>query len=182
MSEVYRQTPSQTVGPYFAYGITPEQYHYDHKSLVENYLYKNGQVQGERIIIKGQILDGEGTPVDDALIEIWQDASPEGFGRMGTGTEPDNSFIFHTLKPTGIKSQAPHINVIVLMRGLLNHVFTRIYFDDEAEANRQDSILGQVPKERRHTLVAQRNETNGAVLYTFDIHMQGDNETVFFDA
>lgn len=176
-----RQTPSQTVGPYFSYGLTPEQYNYDYKDLADNGLYKNGG-EGERIIIKGQVFDGEGNPIDDALLELRQDNSWEGFGRMGTGTEPDNSFEFKTLKPKPIGNSAPHINVVLMMRGLLNHVFTRMYFSDEGDANADDKVLNQVPEERRHTLIAQRDEVNGETIYRFDIHMQGDQETVFFDA
>ncbi len=181
MSEL-KQTPSQTVGPYFAYGITPEQYHYDHLGIADNVLYKGVEAVGERILIRGQVLDGEGAPVDDALIELRQDASPEGFGRMGTGTDPDNRFEFDTLKPEGSSAAAPHINVIVMMRGLLNHLFTRIYFSDEEAANTSDALLNKVPEARRHTLIATRGEENGRVVYHFDIRMQGPEETVFFDA
>jgi protocatechuate 3,4-dioxygenase alpha subunit len=77
--------------------------------------------------------------------------------------------------------EAPHINVIVLMRGLLLHAFTRVYFSDEAEANAKDAVLASVPAERRHTLVAERVERGGAVSYRIDIRMQGADETVFFD-
>ena len=182
MSAKYLQTPSQTVGPYFAYGLTPEQYHYDNNSIVDNVLYKDESIQGERIIIRGQVFDGNGEPINDAMIELRQDATLDGFGRMGTGTEKDNSFIFHTVKPQGSDGQAPHINVVVLMRGLLSHVFTRLYFSDEAEANEGDKVLTQVPEKRRHTLIARRQEVNGQVIYLFNIHMQGENETVFFDA
>lgn len=180
-SPKFTQTPSQTVGPYFAYGITPEQYHYNFNSLVDNVLYKQGG-SGERIKIRGQILDGAGDPINDALIELRQDNTTEGFGRMGTGTEKDNAFIFSTLKPVASVNAAPYINVVVLMRGLLSHVYTRLYFSDEAAANGQDPVLLQVPEARRNTLIAQRSEVNGEVIYTFNIHMQGEHETVFFDA
>lgn len=176
-----KQTPSQTVGPYFAYGITPKQYNYQHGEVADNQLFKN-RTDGERINIVGRIFDGEGNPIDDALIELRQDATIEGFGRMGTGTEADLSFQFSTLKPTSNGKDAPHINVTVLMRGLLNHVFTRIYFSDEVNANKHDPVLKNIPEERRNTLIAKREEVNGMVKYHFDIHMQGANETVFFDA
>ena len=78
-------------------------------------------------------------------------------------------------------AQAPHINVIVFMRGLLSHAYTRIYFSDEAEANARDPVLMSVPEERRHTLIARREDTAAATIYRFDIVMQGDDETVFFD-
>lgn len=191
------QTPSQTVGPYFAYALAAQQYGYEHSALAGDQL-ADDLVPGERIRIVGRVFDGAGNPVDDALIEIWQadsqgryahpaDGRPSnsrfrGFGRFGTGTDPENRFVFHTVKPGAVDpGQAPHINVIVFMRGLLSHVHTRIYFSDEAEANGRDPVLNAVPEERRHTLIARREETQAATLYHFDIRMQGENETVFFE-
>lgn len=181
MSKKYLQTPSQTVGPFFAYGLTPGQYCYDFTSIADNYLYKNADTEGERIVIKGQIFDGNGDTISDAMLEIRQDGTLDGFGRFGTGTEKDNSFIFHTIKPKSENGQAPHINMTVMMRGLLNHMFTRIYFSDEAEANAQDRVFNLIPKERRHTLIAKRKEICGQMIYQFNIYMQGEKETVFFD-
>ena len=178
MKKDHPQTPSQTVGPYFAYGLTAEQYKYDNTSITGNLLKSN--TEGQQIIIRGKILDGNGVPISDAMIEVRQDASLEGFGRMGTGTEADNSYIFYTVKPRPKDNIAPHINVIVMMRGLLSHVLTRIYFSDED--NSTDSLLTKVSKDRQHTLIAQRKVQNGQIVYEFDIHMQGENETVFFDA
>ena len=90
--------------------------------------------------------------------------------------------MFHTVKPGAeTAGEAPHINVIVTMRGLLLHTFTRIYFSDEADANAKDAVLQSVPADRRGTLIAERVAQNGAVRYLFDIRMQGDGETVFFD-
>ena len=98
---------------------------------------------------------------------------------MGTGTDGENRFIFETIKPGAVDAdQAPHISVIVMMRGLLTHTFTRIYFSDEQTANATDPVLTSVDAERRGTLIATKAE--GSV-YRFDIHMQGDQETVFFD-
>ncbi|MGH6943657.1 MAG: protocatechuate 3,4-dioxygenase subunit alpha [Geminicoccaceae bacterium] len=193
-----RQTPSQTVGPYFAYGLTAPQYGYPFTAIAGGVIATEG-AEGERMRIVGQVLDGERAPVNDALIEIWQanangryhhpadrrtdnyDPAFKGFGRVGTGTDPHNRFIFHTVKPGAIgDGQAPHLNVTVLMRGMLTHAFTRIYFSDEETANAADPVLSSVPKERRGTLIAEREDTAGAV-YRFDIHMQGDAETVFFD-
>jgi protocatechuate 3,4-dioxygenase alpha subunit len=101
---------------------------------------------------------------------------------MGTGTLPGHAFAFRTVKPGRTPDgQAPHVDVILTMRGLLNHLFTRIYFDDELQANGADPVLGSVPLERRPTLIARRQDLAGAVVYQFDIHMQGEAETVFFD-
>jgi protocatechuate 3,4-dioxygenase alpha subunit len=192
-----KQTPSQTVGPFFAYGLTPEQYGYPFRALAGATLV-NEDTPGERIRIVGRVLDGEGKPVPDAMLEIWQAdgegryAHPadgrgsnvrfKGFGRCGTGTDPEHRFMFETIKPGAIgDGQAPHVNVILFMRGMLCHVYTRIYFDDEAEANARDPVLSGVEKGRRRTLIAGRQTTPGGTLYRFDLHMQGPDETVFFD-
>jgi protocatechuate 3,4-dioxygenase alpha subunit len=127
------------------------------------------------------------------MIEIWQaDADGKypgpgikgqftGFGRHGTGTAADGSFLFSTIKPGSFKNSAPHINVIVFMRGLQTHAYTRIYFSDELTANHKDAVLNSVDAVRRITLIAERNETGGGIEYRFDIFMQGEKETVFFD-
>src|SRR3546814_10862572 len=97
-----------------------------------------------------------------------------GFGRCGTGTDPEKRFVFDTLKPGAADdSEAPHINVIVFMRGLLSHLYTRVYFADEEAANARDSVLLSVPAERRETLIAAREQRDGVAVYRFDIHMQG---------
>lgn len=194
------QTPSQTVGPFFAYGLVPEQYNYSFASLADGNMVDD-TTEGQRIRILGHVYDGAGDLVPDALIEIWQanahgrynhpaddrqdnllDPNFRGFGRTGTGTTPDNRFVFETIKPGSVDGkQAPHLNVIVLMRGMLLHAYTRIYFSDEAEANAVDPLLSSVPEERRDTLIATRDVELPGRVYRFDIHMQGDRETVFFD-
>ena len=192
-----KQTPSQTVGPYFAYGLTPEQYGYAFSSIAGGVLTAEDG-DGERIRIEGRVLDGAGAAVDDALVEIWQadgqgryahpadprssNARFRGFGRVGTGTDPEHRFVFETVKPGPLgDGQAPHVNLMLFLRGLLSHAYTRIYFADEAEANAADPVLSAVPDERRATLIAARQDSAGVPLYRFDIHLQGDRETVFFD-
>jgi protocatechuate 3,4-dioxygenase, alpha subunit len=192
-----KQTPSQTVGPFFAYGLAPEQYGYPFRSLAGSRL-ADDDTPGERIRIMGRILDGDGAPVPDAMVEIWQadalgryahpaDARGSnvrftGFGRCGTGTDPENRFVFDTIKPGPIgEGQAPHVNVIVFMRGLLSHVYTRIYFADEAEANARDPVLASLEEARRRTLIAARESGPAGTVYRLDLHMQGPEETVFFD-
>lgn len=191
-------TPSQTVGPYFAYGLTPRQ-KYDWKDTFGSDLV-TADASGERIRIEGQVLDGDGAPINDCMLEIWQAdaqgryASPadprtrpnaafHGFGRAPT--DGNGRYAFDTIKPGPVpglngKMQAPHIVVAVYARGMLRQSYTRIYFADEA-ANGEDAILALVPDERRKTLVAPRAERDGRVIYTFDIRMQGDAETVFFE-
>jgi protocatechuate 3,4-dioxygenase alpha subunit len=190
------QTPSQTVGPYFAYGLTSTQYGYPFRALFGSELAEP-RTPGEPIVITGRVFDGNGEPIGDAMLEIQhadshgrRPASPadvaasgfRGFGRMGTGTLPGQYFAFRTVKPGATPDgQAPHIDVIVSMRGLLVHAFTRFYFDDEADANARDPVLSSVPAERRHTLIATREALPGGVVYRIDVRMQGDGETVFFD-
>ncbi|MEX3763892.1 protocatechuate 3,4-dioxygenase subunit alpha [Paraburkholderia phenoliruptrix] len=190
-----KQTPSQTVGPYFAYGLCPQQYDFDFKSLFTPVL-ADREAAGEHITLVGQVFDGDGNAIGDAMLEVSQvDANgryPEsreailksgfrGFARVGTGTDPHKRFVVETIKPGRVSAdEAPHLNVIVTMRGMLLHTFTRIYFEDEAEANARDPVLTAVPADRRDTLIARR-DPNTANVYRFDIHMQGDKETVFFD-
>lgn len=192
------QTPSQTVGPFFAYGLTPRQYGYPLPDPVGTDL-TGADVTGERIWLVGRVLDANGAPVDDALVEIWQaDAdgalptrtgghganSPgfRGFGRCGTGTDAESRFLFRSVKPGPVSAgAAPHVSLIVFARGLLNHLYTRVYFADEAAANAADPVLSQVPADRRETLVAERAETPDGPVYRLDIRLQGPGETVFFD-
>jgi protocatechuate 3,4-dioxygenase, alpha subunit len=189
-------TPAQTVGPFFAYGLTPAAYDYD--PLVGNDL-RTDDVVGEPIVVTGRLIDGGGDPVTDAMIEIWQ-ADGEGryagvsealantrFKGFGRSETPDGMFRFLTVKPGRVpgpedKDQAPHINVGIFARGMLKRLFTRIYFDDEG-ANEVDPVLGVVPPDRRATLIAHRDgAADGLPRYVIDIHLQGDEETVFFEA
>jgi protocatechuate 3,4-dioxygenase alpha subunit len=194
--EKLRTTPSQTVGPYFAYSLTAEQYGYDFNSIVNGSL-ADENTEGVRIYIVGRVLDGIGNPINDAMIELWQ-ADPKGqyrlspinhpndgftgFGRFGTGVNAEHRFTFMTLKPASIgEEQAPHINIILFMRGSLHNLYTRLYFSDEAKANEKDALLNSIPAERRNTLIAERFEKNGQIFYNFDMRMQGEGETVFFE-
>ena len=190
-------TPSQTVGPFFKYGLTPNG-QYDWNDAFTNNLV-TPDVSGERIRIQGTVYDGDGMPVPDCMLEVWQadaqgrfadpqdkralpNATFRGFGRCGTDT--NGAYCFDTIKPRTEpeprgKAQAPHILVAVFARGMLLHLYTRIYFSDEA-ANGGDPILALVPADRRATLIAQRG-AGEATVYSLDIRLQGENETVFFD-
>jgi len=190
-------TPSQTVGPFFAPALTPGK-DYPWRQPIGNDLI-TPDASGERIRIAGRVLDGDGAPVNDAMIEIWQadaagryahpadqqrpNAKFTGFGRAGTGAE--GRFGFSTIKPGAVagpggQQQAPHIVVAVFARGLPRHAYTRIYFADDS-SNANDPILALVPADRRATLIAKRDDKSGAPVYVFDIRLQGENETVFFD-
>ncbi len=186
------QTPSQTVGPYFAYGLTAVQYGYANTQIADGAMAEQS-LPGTHIRITGRVLDMDGKVVPDAIVEFWQADSQgriadgkntgnsrfTGFGRQGTGPDPENRFVFNTVKPGKLApDEAPCIAVIVLMRGLLSHLYTRIYFDDEAAANATDPVLQTVPESRRATLIARTVALNE---YRFDIHLQGADETVFFD-
>jgi protocatechuate 3,4-dioxygenase, alpha subunit len=184
------ETPSQTVGPYFSMRLSGEG---------ENVL----TTADDRIVITGRVIDGDGAFVEDALLEIWQagtsgrynhpddtrdlDLDPgfTGFGRAATDFET-GVYRFETLKPGAVpdaegEDQAPHIALIVQGRGMLSPVFTRIYFSDEEEANRDDLVLRGVPEARRATLIAELQEGSSPPEYHFDVVFQGDDETVFFD-
>ena len=193
-----KQTPSQTIGPFFSYGLTPEQSNYPNlSSLSSNSLLTDSTI-GEQIRLEGKIFDGAGDIVSDAMIEIWQaDAEgrypdPQisgkansifsGFGRCDTGVDKQNKYIFETIKPGQIDTEtAPHINVTIFMRGLLLHVFTRIYFSDEDRSNSADAVLSAVPVDRQKTLIAEKVAGVTPATYVFDVFLQGENETVFFD-
>ncbi len=188
-------TPSQTVGPYFAYGLTPGTQYAWNDPFSNNLVTPD--VSGERIRIAGKVFDGAGNPMPDAMMEIWQadaqgrfadpqdtrgqqNASFKGFGRCGA--DATGTFVFETIKPGSVpdpdgKPQAPHILLAIYARGILLHLYTRIYFEDEA-ANADDPVLALVPEDRRDTLIARRLDDG---TYRFDVHMQGDRETVFFD-
>ena len=188
-------TPSQTVGPFFAYGLTPTGRYSWNDAFTNNLV--TADVSGDRIRVEGHVYDGDGAIVPDAMLEIWQadaqgrfsdpqdsralaNASFKGFGRCGTSTE--GMFSFDTIKPGAVpgtdgQPQAPHILLAIFGRGMTMQSITRIYFDDEP-ANAADEVINLVPADRRATLIA--NKTAPGV-YRFDIHLQGDNETVFFD-
>jgi protocatechuate 3,4-dioxygenase alpha subunit len=163
----------------------------------------NGQTKGERIIVTGRVFDGTGTPLRDAVLEIWQadsdglynspqelrgdsDANFTGWGRCPSDMET-GQFRFETIKPGRVpfpdgRPMAPHIIVWIVARGINLGLQTRMYFADEETANAEDPILARIEhKVRIPTLMGQRGETGGAVTYTFDIHLQGENETIFFD-
>jgi protocatechuate 3,4-dioxygenase, alpha subunit len=195
MADKLIPTPSQTVGPFFHLGLARPEWSdlaADHPS-------------GERIAIEGRVTDGDGAPVPDAMLEVWQanaagrynhpddhqtdkplDPHFRGFGRVAT--DADGRFRLATIKPgpvpgRGNALQAPHINVALFARGLLLHLFTRVYFADEAAANAGDPLLSSIEDTGvRETLVARRDPAGGnPPLYRWNIVMQGDGETAFLD-
>jgi protocatechuate 3,4-dioxygenase alpha subunit len=183
-------TPSQTVGPYFSFGLT-EPWE-ERENAVAPY-------HADAIEVFGHVLDGRGDPIPDAMIETWQ-ADPngrfdhpddprgaavfEGFrGFARSGTDGEGRWSVRTLKPGSVPftdgtPQAPHLLVTVMARGVLRQLTTRIYFGDEAAANAADPVLLALPDDARATLIAEPVDERG---YRFDIILQGDGETAFFD-
>lgn len=199
------ETPSQTAGPYVHIGLIPGQAGFE---IFKNNLGTtrlNADTKGESIRIEGRIFDGTGAILRDALVEIWQadsqgrfnhpadrqqgprDESFRGWGRTGTDFET-GLWSFDTIKPGRItgsserEAMAPHISLWIVARGLNFGLATRLYFEDEAKANAEDPVLqGIEPPGRRQTLIARRQIRDGLITYVMDIHLQGLNETVFFD-
>lgn len=200
------ETPSQTAGPYVHIGLIPHQAGFDiFETSFTNVLAGPG-TPGRRIRIEGRVLDGLGAPCRDVLLEIWQanaagrynhsadqqsdkalDPAFRGWGRTGTDFAT-GLYQFETIKPgpvigrRGHKPMAPHINLWLAARGINIGLATRIYFADEVSLNEQDPVLRMLePAERRETLLARPEERDGALVYVFDIRLQGERETVFFD-
>ncbi|BDW87435.1 protocatechuate 3,4-dioxygenase subunit alpha [Thalassospira tepidiphila] len=200
-----KETASQTAGPYVHIGLIPNQAGFDiFENNFTNVLADENN-RGERIIIEGRVIDGTGTPLRDALLEIWQanadgrynheldrqnsgkiDEDFRGWGR--TGTDFDTAvYRFETIKPGVVsgrngKDMAPHINFWIVARGINIGLNTRMYFADEQDANAADPVLNLIEqKTRRKTLIADRDDSGPIPVYRFDIILQGDGETVFFD-
>ncbi|MEH6718509.1 MAG: protocatechuate 3,4-dioxygenase subunit alpha [Aurantimonas endophytica] len=199
-----KETASQTAGPYVHIGCTPNYCGIEGvfpadlgASMVD------AETRGERIRIVGRVFDGVGTALRDAMVEIWQaDAaglypSPQekrgaadphfsGFGRS-PGDMTTGEFVFETIKPGSVpfkdgRPQAPHVTVWIVARGINLGLHTRMYFGDEAAANEADPVLSRIEhRSRVATLVAPRSDEDGVPTYRFDIVLQGENETIFFD-
>lgn len=195
-----KESPSQTAGPYVHIGCTPnfagiKAYGGDLGATM-----KTGAVRGQEITLKGAVFDGTGTPLRDAMIEIWQpdaaglfasanetrgqaDPNFTGWGRSA-GDPVTGEFTFETVKPGAVpfpdgRMQAPHITVWIVARGINIGLQTRVYFADEPDANAQDPILIRIEHQNRiPTLLADKT---GDAQYRFNIHLQGPNETIFFD-
>ena len=199
-----KESPSQTAGPYVHIGTNPNWVEItgvwkDDLGLV----LVGPDTKGERILIGGQVFDGNGAPVRDALIEIWQadagglynspgetrgtaDPAFAGWGRQPLSGE-DGSYRFETIRPGRVpypdgRQQAPHVTLWIVARGINTGLHTRLYFSDEEAANASDPLLARIDDSaRRATLVARRSERDGVPVFTFDIRLQGDGETVFLD-
>jgi protocatechuate 3,4-dioxygenase alpha subunit len=203
--DMLRETASQTAGPYVHIGLAPKQAGFD---IFENNfgnVLVSPQTQGERIRVEGTVTDGSGTLVRDVLIEVWQANAAGRYAHPGdrqTGKALDPHFrgwgracsdfdtglySFDTIKPGIVmgrkgRPMAPHLNLWIVARGINIGLHTRMYFSDEAAANAQDPVINLIEWEvRRKTLIGQREDRGGQVVYRFDIRLQGEGETVFFD-
>ena len=194
------ETPSQTAGPYVHIGLIPHQAGFEIFDQALGATMVGDRVRGERIRIEGRVLDGQGDPCRDVLLEIWQanaagryaspndpqndvplDAGFRGWGRTGTDFET-GLYAFDTIKPGPVpgrhgRPMAPHVSIWMVSRGMNIGLSTRMYFDDEPAANAADPVLNLIEPSRRPTLIAQRRGS----AYVFDIRLQGPGETVFFD-
>lgn len=183
-----KESPSQTAGPYVHIGMTPS---------LEGITGPNvkdlgaGPVPGAgpRIVITGRIFDGSASPVSDAVVELWQ-ADADGNHTAAwarTACSSTGAFTFDTVKPASVagpdgKPMAPHVTLWIVARGINIGLHTRLYFDDEAEANEVDFVLNRImDPRRRKTLIATRSDAADKTVYTLDIRLQGNDETVFFD-
>ncbi|CTQ55488.1 Protocatechuate 3,4-dioxygenase alpha chain [Roseibium album] len=199
--EYLKETPSQTAGPYVHIGLAPGAAGFDIYRQELGWDIAGPNAKGERIRIEGTVIDGMGSPIKDVLLEAWQAnadgiyAHPEhkgsvedgfkGWGRVITDFET-GEWAFETIKPGAVndggKVMAPHISLWIVARGINIGLHTRLYFEDEANANSQDPVINLIEWEkRRQTLLARKTERDGKTVYRFDIKLQGEDETVFFD-
>ncbi len=196
-----KESASQTAGPYVHIGCTPNftGIHGVYDQDLGSGSLVNEQTRGERVTIRGRVIDGAGTPLRDALVEIWQadadgfynspsetrgKADPNFFGwARCPGDMETGEFVFKTIKPGRVpfrdgRLMAPHVNFWIVARGINLGLNTRMYFSDETQANAEDPILARIEhKVRVPTLIGKRDGDT----VTFDIYLQGENETIFFD-
>jgi len=197
-----KETPSQTAGPYVHIGLAPGAAGFDIYERELGWDIAGPNAKGERVRVEGLVIDGTGSPVNDVILEAWQANAegiyphPEqageteegfkGWGRVITDFDT-GEWGFDTIKPGRVMGRngqlmAPHISLWIVARGINVGLNTRLYFDDEAEANATDPVLNVIEWEtRRATLIAKREMRDGVPVYRFDITLQGDNENVFFD-
>lgn len=199
-----KETPSQTAGPYVHIGLAPKAAGFE---IFEGQLgddIAGPNAMGEAIRVEGAVMDGNGRPLKDVMLEVWQanaagihahredprhgEVEPgfRGWGRVISDFET-GLWAFETVKPGSVTGRsgapmAPHLSLWIVARGINIGLQTRLYFEDEAQANAKDPVLNLIEQaHRRPTLIAARSERDGKPVYRFDIHLQGPNETVFFD-
>ncbi|MFK3972848.1 protocatechuate 3,4-dioxygenase subunit alpha [Pseudomonas sp. NPDC087358] len=196
--KILSETPSQTAGPYVHIGLALEAAGNPAREQEIWNEMARPEAPGEHIVLLGHVYDGNGHLIRDSFLELWQanadgeyDAEYDvskafnGFGR--TATTDEGEWLARTIKPGMVRNaagvpMAPHINVSLFARGINIHLQTRLYFDDEAQSNAADPVLNLIEQpQRRQTLIAKRCTVDGKLAYRFDIRVQGEDETVFFD-
>lgn len=205
MKDYLAETASQTAGPYVHIGLAPQAAGFNIFEKNFSHVLTNSHTHGERIIVEGRVFDGSGTLVRDVLLEVWQanaagrynhpadqqaekqlDEDFRGWGRTCSDFE-SGVWHFETIKPGAVtgrdgRMMAPHLNLWIVARGINIGLNTRMYFSDEQAANEADPVLNLIEWEvRRNTLIGKREKRGSDVVYTFDIYLQGEKETVFFD-
>ncbi len=205
MKKYLSETASQTAGPYVHIGLAPHAAGFDIFERNFTHVLTQPETRGERIVLEGHVYDGTGTPVRDALVEVWQANAAGRYQHPADGQrdKPDDPAFrgwgrtcsdftsglwqFETIKPGRVMGRdgrlmAPHLNLWIVARGINIGLNTRLYFADEQAANAEDPVLNLIEWEkRRGTLLAQRRQRGDQTVYHFDIWLQGENETVFFD-
>lgn len=201
MADDFKETPSQTAGPFVHIGLAPGAAGFDIYEAELGHDIAGPHAQGERIRVEGIVFDGDGEPIKDVMIEVWQANAQGHYATLGNNLVeqgfrgwgrviPDfetGEWAFETVKPGGVarhddRQQAPHMSLWLVARGMNVGLHTRLYFDDEAAANAVDPVLQHLKSQGRdHTLIAARRPVGGIATYRFDIHLQGHDETVFFD-
>lgn len=196
-----RETASQTVGPYVHIGLAPGAAGFRIFDQELGWDIAGPNAHGERIRVEGLVIDGTGSPVKDVLLEVWQangkgvypdetgggvEKGFRGWGRVITDFDT-GEWAFETIKPGAVmgrngRPMAPHLNLWIVSRGINIGLNTRMYFGDETDANARDPVINLIEWEkRRATLIAARSDRDGVPVYRFDIRLQGEDETVFFD-
>ncbi|MEM1237168.1 MAG: protocatechuate 3,4-dioxygenase subunit alpha [Pseudomonadota bacterium] len=192
-TKVLPETASQTAGPYVHIGLAPNAAGFDIYEIESGKDIAGPNAVGERIRVEGIVWDGDGEPIKDVLIEVWQ---PNSDGKFANKDEVEDGFRgwgriisdfdsgewgFDTVKPGPVDGGAPHLSIWIVARGINIGLHTRMYFPEEAPANAADPVLDMIDADLRDTLIATRVEGADTTTYRFDIRVQGDGETVFFD-
>lgn len=197
-----KETPSQTAGPYVHIGLAPGAAGFDIYERELGHDIAGPHAAGQRIRVEGLVIDGTGSPIKDVMLEAWQANAAGHYAHAQGGGPVEDGFRgwgrvitdfatgewgFDTVKPGPVPGrngtvQAPHISLWLVARGINLGLHTRLYFEDEAEANAADPVLNGIEwAARRPTLIARRTGHDGHVIYRFDIRIQGEGETVFFE-
>ena len=186
LETILQETPSQTAGPYVHIGLIPRQAGFEIFQHEYGNVLVGPETQGERIRIEGRVFDATGHACRDIRQAKPLDAAFQGWGRAGTDFAT-GLYWFETIKPGAVEGRhtskmAPHVSFWLVARGINIGLQTRMYFSDEDSANEADPVLNIIEQpHRRQTLVAKREQRHGKTVYVFDIHLQGEHETVFFD-